>query len=85
MKLNQYMKILILMQYKNRKEEIFKKRQEELKAKLRKKDAKRKFLAEYNYAYTPKIGEESPIKMLTDEKIEQDIANQEDEMPEWQY
>ncbi|CAI2383072.1 unnamed protein product [Moneuplotes crassus] len=51
-----------MMQVRKRKEEIFKKRQEELQAKLLKKEYKRKLLSQNNWGYTPKLRESSPLK-----------------------
>jgi len=53
-----------------RKQEIFKKRQIELQAKLQKKEAKRKILSDSKWTYTPKNANESPLKaeMVTDSR-----------------
>ena len=45
-----------------RKQEIFKKRQEELKKKLKVKENRRKLLSENNWSYTPKLRKSTPVK-----------------------
>lgn len=50
----------------SRKEELFKKRQEVLQAKLQVKEAKRQMLSQYKVGYTPKRGKESPIKVYSE-------------------
>lgn len=51
-----------MLQVQKRKEEIFKKRQEQLQAKLQKKEYKRKLLSENHWGYTPKLNDFSPLR-----------------------
>ena len=47
-----------------RKEELFQKKQAELKLKLQKKEAKRRLLSSNKWAYTPKRGLEVPYVIV---------------------
>ena len=67
-----------------RKEEIFKKRQEELKAKLKKKETKIKMLSDFKVSTTPTKGEGYNVRIPTvSEPV--DTIQSEEGRPDWTH
>lgn len=63
-----------------RKEELFQKRQEELKAKLQVKEARRQMLTDCKWSYTPKRRIESVTKQKNQDRAEQPSFSKNSEM-----
>ena len=66
-----------------RKEEIFKKRQMELQAKLDKKEAKRRVLTDHGWTYTPKRALETKIKIPKVTQAKGVTIETEEDRPDW--
>jgi predicted GNAT superfamily acetyltransferase len=66
-----------------RKEEIFRKRQMELQAKLERKEAKRRVLTDSGWTYTPKRALETKIKIPKVIEAKRATIETDEDRPEW--